>query len=83
MWKIINKLTKQKSSAIPTLKDCESNDKAKAEALASHFEHVVKEKVAIVKDFQDDTIVNPIFDAKFQNLTFNFTEAVIDKTLKI
>jgi hypothetical protein len=72
--------SQNKKSAIPTLKDCENIDKA--EALASHFEHNVKEKVAIVKDFQDDTIVNPILDAKIQNFILNFRRAVIDKTLK-
>ena len=53
LWKIIKKLTKGKNSSIPTLKDCDNNDKAKAEVLASHFEDVVKEKIAVVKDLKD------------------------------
>ena len=49
LWKIINKLTKGKNSAIPTLKDCENNDKAKAELLASHFEGIGQEKIFCLK----------------------------------
>jgi hypothetical protein len=79
LWKIIKKLTKGKNSSIPTLKDCDNNDKAKA---ASHFEDVVKEKIAVVKDLEDDSQVTPIFDEQVKNLTFNFTEAVIDKAMQ-
>lgn len=82
LWKIIKKLTKGKNSSIPTLKDCDNNDKAKAEVLASHFEDVVKEKIAVVKDLEDDSQVTPIFDEQVKNLTFNFTEAVIDKAMQ-
>ena len=82
LWKIINKLTKGKNSTIPNLQDCENNDKAKAESLASHFENIVKEKVVQVKDIEDDTLVNPIFDANVKILTYKFTEAVVDKILQ-
>jgi hypothetical protein len=46
--------------AIPNLKDCDTNDKAKADALASHFKDVLKEKIADVKDLEDDSQVTPI-----------------------
>jgi hypothetical protein len=55
-------LTKGKKSAVPTLKDFENNSKVKAELLASHFEGIVKEKIALVKDLQDYNLVKPILD---------------------
>jgi hypothetical protein len=40
---------------------------------------VVKGTVAILKDFQDGTLVNPIYNAKIRNFTFKLS---IDKTLQ-
>jgi hypothetical protein len=61
LWNMIKKLTKGRYSPIPILKDCENNDKAKVLSLASHYEDVAKDKIAFVKDLQDDNQVTPIF----------------------
>ena len=44
------KITKGKTSYLPTLKDCAYDDKAKANAIAKHFEESGNDKVNKIQD---------------------------------